>query len=538
MSERRNRKIQKLHEQEAALDPSLHHSGITVALVGRPNVGKSTMFNRLAQKALAIVQDMPGLTRDRHSAQVSLDGRGLTLVDTGGLEPKAKSGMSAAVLKQTEAGIAEADVVVMMVDGRVGLTPDDQGIAVKLRKINKPVIVCVNKIDSGDDEAIMAEFHRLGFDEVVWTSAVHGRNIRALIAAIHRFLPKEDAKSPAEKILCRVAVLGRPNVGKSSLINRLLGSERHITSDEAGTTRDAVDSVVRYEGDNFCFIDTAGIRRKARVSEQLEEQMVGSSIRAMERADVVVLLLDATELATDQEAKLAALVIDRGKSLIVAVNKWDARSPELNPQNFREELLKNYGFLAAARLMYLSAKTGQGTEELYGEIKETFEEWQRRIPTGELNRFLEVTLERNPPPMLGGKRGKVYYVSQVAIKPPTMALMVNDPNRFPDSYKRYITNALRETFGFSGSPVVMHFRATHGQGGSAKNLSERKKTPAVAKPHVSVAPGAKSGSKSGAELGGKKVEPKRKPRRTTGDVDRRGKVGGAANRKRKKENKR
>lgn len=531
MSERRNRHLQDKHEREAALDPSLHHSGVTVALVGRPNVGKSTMFNRLAQKSLAIVQDMPGLTRDRHSAQVSLGGRGVTLVDTGGLEPKAKVGMSAAVLKQTEAGIDEADVVVMMVDGRVGLTPDDQAIAVKLRKINKPVIVCVNKIDSGDDDAVLAEFHRLGFDEVVWTSAAHGRNVRALIEAIHRFLPKEDSQTLAARILCRVAVLGRPNVGKSSLINRLLGSERHITSSEAGTTRDAVDSIVTHDSDNFCFIDTAGIRRKARVSEQLEEQMVGASIRAMERADVVVLVLDATDedekLATDQEAKLAALVIDRGKSLIIAVNKWDVRDPKLNPQNFREELLKNYGFLAAARLMYLSAKTGQGTEELFSEIKATYEEWQRRIPTGELNRFLEVTLERNPPPMLGGKRGKVYYVSQVSIKPPTMALMVNDPDRFSDAYKRYLTNALRETFGFSGTPVVMHFRATHGQGGSAKNLSEKKKTPAVAKPRVSLSDAAK-----------KKQAPPRKPRRTTGDVDRRGKTGGAANRKRKKENKR
>ncbi len=448
----------------------------TVALVGRPNVGKSTLFNRLARKPLAIVQDMPGLTRDRHYAEIMLGDRPVTLVDTGGMEPKPKGSINERVQEQTKLGIEEAAVVVFIVDARAGLTAEDQAIARQLRKTGKPVIVCANKVEGPREEATSSEFHRLGFDEVVLISAEHGRNVKALVDLVLGFLPVAKEVAPVKDALCSIAVLGRPNVGKSSLVNRLLGEERMIASAEPGTTRDAIDAVVEHEGERYVFIDTAGLRRKARIEEQLEEQMVGSALRSLKRADVALLVLDATELATEQEAKLARVVLDHGKSLIFIINKWDLRDKKLNPQNFKEEMQRRFPHLMGARYVYASALTGQGLEVLFPEINATLAEWRRRVSTGELNRFIDAAQERHPTPMYNGKRGKIYYLSQVGIEPPTMAMMVNDPERFPDAYKRYLEAQLRDEFGFEGTPVVFYLRKRHGRGEKAVvEKGERKK---------------------------------------------------------------
>lgn len=469
------------NEAEAAGAPS----GVmrpVVALVGRPNVGKSTLFNRLVGKRRAIVEDTPGVTRDRLYVDAELLGRKVRWCDTGGLEPKKseRDKITDEVQKQTELGINEADVVVFVVDGQVGRTPEDESVARKLRRAGKNVIVAVNKIDGAKHDDLVNEFYRIGLSNVMAISAAHGRGMDELREEIVAKLPEAPAVLTApvlsdEEVFCKVAVLGRPNVGKSSLVNRLLGSERHIASDVPGTTRDAIDSDVVLGDKTYRFIDTAGLRRKARIEGAIETQMVASSLASMDRADVVVLVLDATEMATDQEAKLASLCADRGKGLVVAVNKWDVRSPQLNPQNFKQELVDRYPFMSFARVLYLSAKTGQGIEVLYEGIDATLGELRRRLATPDLNRFFENVLGSHPPPMLNGKRGRVYFVSQVETSPPTLVAMVNDPERISDDYRRYLVKQLREEFGFEGAPVRLILRRRHGRDSEAPGKAKLNK---------------------------------------------------------------
>jgi len=433
-----------------------------VALVGRPNVGKSRLFNRLLGKRAAIVQDLPGVTRDRQYAQATLAGRAVLLVDTGGLVPKTSDSMLQAMREQTQLAIDQADVVVMVVEIETGLCAEDAEIARQLRRASKACVLAVNKVDNDNKQNQTYEFARLGIEPAIAISAEHARHIRPLVDAIVAKLPEatlivEDLTS-TQKVLCRVAILGRPNVGKSSLVNRLLGEERHLATPIAGTTRDSIDSLITYEGETFCFVDTAGVRRKARVSETLEEFMVSSALRSLESADVVVLVLDATELATDQEAKLAALCHDRGKSLILAVNKWDKKPSQLKTEELREEVYYRLPLVNYARVIYLSAKTGYGVERLFPEIRESLLERQRRIATPELNRLLHTVLESHPPPMHRSKRGKIYYAAQIATAPPTFALQVNDPKRFTPDYLRYLTNELRTAYGFQGTPLVLRLR--------------------------------------------------------------------------------
>ncbi len=431
-----------------------------LALVGRPNVGKSTLFNRLAKKKLAIVEDMPGVTRDRHYTEATLAGREILLVDTGGFEPKNSDDMLVAMRRQTELAIEEAHGIVLVTDASSGLRPEDKEIARRLRKAGKPFVVCVNKIDHDKHESALYEFHRLGAEHVLPVSAEHGRGVSGLIEAALAILPKapEVEAQAAEGVRAKIAVIGRPNAGKSSLVNRLLGEERHLATPIAGTTRDSIDSIIERGEDRYCFIDTAGLRRKARISQRLEEFMVVSALRSLERADIVVLLLDAQELGTDQDAKIAALAHDRGKGIVIAVNKWDLPHEGLGPHNLREEITRHYPFLTYARIVHLSARTGQGMEGLWKAIRATLEERERRVPTGELNRLLESLYEQHAPAFVRGKRGKIYYATQVSVAPPTFVLQVNDPKRFGNDYARYLQNALRKTYGFEGTPLVIRFR--------------------------------------------------------------------------------
>ena len=433
-----------------------------VALVGRPNVGKSTLFNRLMRKKTAIVEDIPGVTRDRHYGETTLGERPILLIDTGGFEPKTDDAMLLAMRQQTELAIEEAEAIVLVTDGAHGLRPEDKEIARRLRKANKPFLVAVNKIDHEQHDAQVFDFHQLGSEHVIGVSAEHNRGTEELILAIRAQLPKETpAVDPGPDVRASIAVIGRPNVGKSSLLNRLVGEERHLATPIAGTTRDSIDSFVERHGKRYRFIDTAGLRRKAKISERLEEFMVVSALRSLEDADVVVLVLDATEPFTDQDAKIAALAHDRGKGIVLALNKWDLPHEKLNAKNLKEEIDYTLPFLSYARVIYMSVKTGQGVDGLFPAIECTIGEREKRITTGELNRLVSHLYDEHEPAYVSGKRGKIYFATQVAIKPPTFVMAVNDPDRFSDEYTRYLTNALRKHYGFEGTPIVIRFRRRH-----------------------------------------------------------------------------
>jgi GTPase len=445
-----------------------------VALVGRPNVGKSTLFNRLVRRRVAIVQDVPGVTRDRNYADVEWDGRELSLVDTGGFEPESRDALMSQVRQQAQLAVEEAAAIVLVVDGREGLTTVDRAIAELLRRAGKPLFVAVNKVDSArtEEDVPLAEFWGLGFGEVHSVSAEHGRGVPDLADAIVAKLgipaappPPEEAEEPEEVTEdtrpvgdIRLAVVGRPNVGKSTFVNALLGEERFVVSDVPGTTRDAIDSVVRHRGQGFVVTDTAGIRRKSGIAQKLEAFSVVRAMRAIDDAEVVACLLDATEAGVEQDARLLGLVSEKGKALVVVVNKWDIAEREGATQDwYRKELLKRLPFVAFAPMVFVSAKERRGVTKVLDRAARLIEQYRARFPTPQLNELLVALQDEHPAPLTRGLRVKLYYVAQVAYAPPTFVIQCNRPEGVGDSYRRYIENRFRAAFGLE-VPMRLVFR--------------------------------------------------------------------------------
>ncbi len=429
----------------------------TVAIVGRPNVGKSTLFNRVLGGRPAIVSERPGTTRDRHFGDAEWQGRRFWLVDTGGLVPESEDSMDRAIRQQVEFALAESDVVVFVVDGRDGFHPLDQAIAERLRHAGRPVVVAVNKLDDLEVSTAQYDFFRLGFGEPLGVSAAVGKGSGDLLDAVVERLPEFDPAEQEETVA--VAVVGRPNVGKSSLVNRLLGEDRHLVAPEAGTTRDAVDSLLRYRGKNLKFIDTAGLRRRAKVEDDLEFYSTLRTERAIERAQVCVLVVDAVVGLHHQDLRIASEAWDHGCGLIVVVNKWDlVEEKDANTAHRgQEELIKKAPFLRWVPFAYVSALTGQRVRKILDLILEVAGERERRVPTAEVNKVLTALIERTAPPQKPGEEVKLLYASQIGTAPPTFAIVANRPYDVPESYQRYLTHGFRSAWSFHGSPVRLRF---------------------------------------------------------------------------------
>jgi GTP-binding protein len=431
----------------------------TVAIVGRPNVGKSTLFNRIVGGRPAIVSERPGTTRDRHFGDAEWQGRRFWVVDTGGLVPDADGSMDRAIRQQVEFALEESDVVVFVVDGREGLNPVDAAIAERLRTARRPVVLAVNKLDDLERSTAQHEFYRLGFGDPYGVSAAVGKGSGDLLDAVAERLPAHD---PAEaESTIAVAVVGRPNVGKSSLVNRLLGEERHVVAPDAGTTRDAIDSLLRYNGKALNFIDTAGLRRRAKVEDDLEFYATLRTERAIERAHVCVLVVDATLGLHNQDLRIATEAWDHGCALIVVVNKWDLvdEKDANTARRGQVALIEKAPFLQYVPFVYASALTGQRVRRILDLILEVADERERRVPTAEVNRVLSTLLERNAPPQKPGEEVKLLYASQIAVAPPTFAIVSNRPDDVPDAYQRYLAHGFREAWPFAGSPVRLKFTA-------------------------------------------------------------------------------
>lgn len=425
-----------------------------VAVVGRPNVGKSTLFNALAGEKIAIVKDTPGITRDRIYADVSWLDENFTLIDTGGIEPDSRDIILSQMREQAQIAIDTADVILFMVDVRQGLVDADAKVADMLRRSKKPVVLAVNKVDSyekyGND---VYEFYNLGIGEPHPISSVNKLGLGDLLDEVISFFP-EGTGEEEEDDRIRVAIVGKPNVGKSSIINRLLGENRLIVSDIAGTTRDAVDTDVSYNGREYVFIDTAGLRRKNKIKEDLEHYMILRTVSAVERADVVVLVIDAVEGVTEQDAKIAGIAHDRGKAVIIAVNKWDAvEKDDKTIYRFTEKVRNTLSFMQYAEILFISAKTGQRLPKLYETIDMVSENHAMRVQTGVLNEIMAEATAMQQPPSDKGRRLKLYYITQASVKPPTFVIFVNDKDLMHFSYTRYIENQIRDTFGFRGTPL-------------------------------------------------------------------------------------
>jgi GTPase len=429
----------------------------TVAIVGRPNVGKSTLFNRILGGRPAIVSDQPGTTRDRHFGDAEWQGRSFWVVDTGGLLPESQDSMDRAIRAQVEFALDESDVVVFVVDGREGLNPVDRAIAERLRKAGRPVLLAVNKLDNLEQSTEQYAFYSLGFGDPLGVSAAVGKGSGDLLDAVVDRLPPFD---PAEaEDMINVAVVGRPNVGKSSIVNRLLGEERHVVAPQAGTTRDAIDSVLRFQGKTLNFIDTAGLRRRAKVEDDLEFYSSLRTERAIERAHVAVLVVDAAVGLHNQDLRIATQAWDDGAGLIVLVNKWDlVEEKDANTaRQGQEALIAKAPFLRYVPFLYVSAKTGQRVRKLLELIVEVAEGRERRVPTAEVNKVLSSLVERNAPPQKPGEEVKLLYASQIATAPPTLAIVSNRPEEVPESYQRYLAHGFREAWPFTGSPLRLKF---------------------------------------------------------------------------------
>ena len=429
----------------------------TVAIVGRPNVGKSTLFNRIMGGRPAIVSELPGTTRDRHFGDADWQGRRFWVVDTGGLLPDSDDSMDRAIRRQVEFALDEADVVVFMVDGREGLNPVDRAIADHLRKAGRPVLLTVNKLDNLEQSTEQYGFYSLGFGDPVGVSAAIGKGSGDLLDAIVERLPPYNPGEDEDTI--NVAVVGRPNVGKSSVVNRLLGEERHVVAAEAGTTRDAIDSVLRFEGKTLNFIDTAGLRRKAKVEDDLEFYSTLRTERAIERAQVAVLVVDAAVGLHNQDLRIATQAWEDGAGLIVLVNKWDLiQEKDANTaRQGQEALVAKAPFLRYVPFLYVSALTGQRVRKVLDLILEVAADRERRVPTAEVNKVLAALIERNAPPQKPGEEVKLLYASQIATAPPTLAIVSNRPDEVPESYQRYLANGFREAWPFTGSPLRLKF---------------------------------------------------------------------------------
>jgi len=430
-----------------------------VAVVGRPNVGKSTLFNALAGDNISIVKDTPGITRDRIYADVTWLDRVFTLIDTGGIEPDSKDIILSQMREQAQIAIDTADVIMFLVDVRQGLQDADSKVADMLRKSHKPVVLVVNKVDNYQKfMADVYEFYNLGIGDPFPVSAVNKQGLGDMLEEVISHFPERD-ENEEEDERPRIAIVGKPNVGKSSMINKLLGENRLIVSDIAGTTRDAVDTEITYNGKEYIFIDTAGLRRKNKIKEELEHYMIIRSVGAIERSDVVVLVIDAQEGVTEQDAKIAGVAHDRGKALIVAVNKWDAlEKDDKTIYRFTEKVREILSFIPYAEILFVSAKTGQRLPKLFETIDMVSENHAMRVATGVLNEIMAEAVAMQQPPSDKGRRLKLYYITQVAVKPPTFVIFVNDKELMHFSYTRYIENQIRECFGFKGTPLKFLIR--------------------------------------------------------------------------------
>ncbi len=426
-----------------------------VAVVGRPNVGKSTLFNVLAGENISIVKDTPGITRDRIYADVTWLDKTFTLIDTGGIEPESKDVILSQMRSQAQIAIDTADVIIFLVDVKQGLVDSDAKVADMLRRSRKPVVLVVNKVDSFQKYmSDVYEFYNLGIGDPHAISAVNklglGDMLEEVVAHFEEGGPEEDEEDERPK----VAIVGKPNVGKSSLINKLLGEDRLIVSDIAGTTRDAVDTEILHNGKEYVFIDTAGLRRKNKVKEDLEQFMVARTVRAVNRADLVVMLIDAVEGVTEQDAKIAGIAHERGKAVIIAVNKWDAvEKDDKTIYKVTEKIRETLSFMPYAEIVFVSAKTGQRLYKLFEVIDVVSENHAMRVSTGVLNEIMAEAGALQQPPSDKGKRLKLYYITQVSVKPPTFVIFVNSKELMHFSYTRYIENQIRETFGFRGTPL-------------------------------------------------------------------------------------
>lgn len=427
-----------------------------VAVVGRPNVGKSTLFNRLAGERISIVEDTPGVTRDRIYTDVEWLGREFTIIDTGGIDPDAEDIITRQMLKQAEIAIETSDVVLFVVDVKTGITDTDEQVASILRKSGKPLVLAVNKVDDMRKANLdIYEFYSLGLSEPIPISAGQALGLGDMLDEVVKFFPEEDETEQDDDTI-KIAIVGKPNVGKSSIINRILGEDRLIVSDIPGTTRDAIDTPYEKDGNNYVFIDTAGMRRKSKIKENIEKYSIIRAVAAVERCDVCVLVINAEEGITDQDTKIAGIAHERGKAAIIAVNKWDAIEKDGKTMNkFIKDIDMELKYMPYAPKLFVSALTGQRIDQLFGLIRIVSENASLRISTGILNEVLIEAVAMAPPPTDKGKQLKIYFVTQVSVKPPTFVLFVNDTELMHFSYKRYIENQFRQAFGFTGTPI--HF---------------------------------------------------------------------------------
>lgn len=430
-----------------------------VAIVGRPNVGKSTLFNALAGEMISIVKDTPGVTRDRIYAEVTWLDKEFTMIDTGGIEPDSKDIILSQMREQAQIAIDTADVIVFITDVRQGLVDADSKVADMLRRSGKPVVLVVNKVDSF--QKLMPdvyEFYNLGIGDPIPISAASRLGIGDMLDEVVKFFPEGNATEEEDE-RPRIAIVGKPNVGKSSIVNKLLGENRVIVSDVAGTTRDAIDTAIKYHGKEYVFIDTAGLRRKNKIKEELERYSIIRTVTAVERADVVLMVIDAVEGITEQDAKIAGIAHERGKGIIIVVNKWDAIGKhDKTMYEYEKKIRQTLAYMPYAEIMYVSAATGQRLNKLYEMIDVVMENQTLRVATGVLNEIMAEAVAMQQPPSDKGKRLKLYYITQVAVKPPTFVIFVNDKELMHFSYTRYLENKIREAFGFKGTSLKFFIR--------------------------------------------------------------------------------
>ena len=439
-------------------------SRAVVAIVGRPNVGKSTLFNRLVGKRLAIVEDVPGVTRDRHYADAEWDGHNFTVVDTGGFLPESEDLLLRQVRDQAKLAIDEADAVILVVDARAGLSVADQEVGTMLRKSGKPVFVAANKIDGSksEEEIGYSEFYRLGLEHVFPTSAEHGRGVADLLDEVVKSLEKLPPEPVHDEGACRIAIIGRPNVGKSTLVNAIVGEERVVSSPIPGTTRDPVDTPFVWGKMNFVLTDTAGIRRKRSIAQKVEQFSVLRAFKALDGCDVAVLMMDATQPAVDQDAKIAGLALEKGKALILCVNKWDLVEKDPGAaERYREGIKRELAFVSFAPVIFTAAATGKKVDKVLEVARALWSQFQEKLPTPKLNQFLQRATDSHPAPMDGRTALRLYYIAQVGTRPPTFAITCNRPNAIPDHYQRYLMNQLRDAFGFQ-VPLKLLFKPRPG----------------------------------------------------------------------------
>ncbi len=428
-----------------------------VAIVGRPNVGKSTLFNRILGKRLAIVEDVPGVTRDRNYAEVTRYEKRFTLIDTGGFEPTSNDRLLAQMREQSQLAMEEADIILFLMDGREGLNPADEEVAHMLRQVDKPVLFVVNKVDGPAQEATLGEFYALGVGDIHSISAEHRLGTRDLVDTIIDLLP-DQAPDEEELTETRLAIIGRPNVGKSSLVNRMLGFERVVANPTAGTTRDSVDTPFIYNQRRYVLIDTAGIRRKGRVSQKLEKYSVILALKAMDRAHIALVVIDAEEGITDQDLTIAGYAHERGRAVILVVNKWDLiKKDNATMGDYIKEVRGAFKFLPDSPIHFVSALSGQRISKIMADVEMVSDEFNRKVSTPKLNKLLKDAEYNHQPPMYQGKRLKLFYITQTAVRPPTFVIFVNKAEGVHFSYERYLMNCLRQAFGFTACPIRLKF---------------------------------------------------------------------------------